>query len=330
MKSLQLITSTDGVVSEIDVSNFKKIKFGCYNSRRNIITISGQEDEFKNGQYPKKPIVVNYDLNTGGKEVILRKLVYDCLWDELNDKLIYSSGNIIFSYGLISKLDEKLFRFTNIKYAPINPSISPNNRFFSYLKYKSNSRRLQVLNLETNENQDCKINCGTYQWYNEETIIFSTPSGKIKFLDLESLKVKSSKIDLDTILKQEDKKLNELKEQISTLPGKIKDFVVFEKPKIYGDRIFFIMGSGVVRSYSLHSINLELEDYKLEFYNSDKITDYWILNNNLYLYMARRENNESIRYILKKEKESTKIIEELNFVLTSKLSDHKLWKIKCD
>jgi len=324
---MKYLTIDNKILDEIDTSNYSSINYGCYNDQTEVLTICGQEDERVKGKYPQNPIVTNFHLSSGERNIIFKSLIYDCLWNTTENILIYSTGNTIYKYNVKTKENIKLHKFTSTRYSPINPSLSPNNKSLAYLKFKSNQRRIQILNLETGFNIDTGTNCNYYHWLSNHKIIFSTNSGKIKTLSIPELTTKETCINQNLIFKQKDIKSREIQESINQLNEREKQWTHFANPTIYNSRIYFLLKSGAANIYSLNSVNMEFEDCRVEYISNDVIGRYWLVENDLYLSMSKVIDNKWTQYFEFLPNEKLSDCSEFRIITNSYYSGSQISKV---
>lgn len=325
---MKYLTIENKSLQDVDTSNYRKVTWGCYNFKTNILTLCGQEDEYINGQYPKKPIVTNFNLDTGEKEIILKSLVYDCLWNSEANELVYSSGNAILKYNELTKENKKLYKFSSVRYAPINPSISPNNERLAYLTFKSDTRRIQILDLETGYNIDTRTSCNSYQWLNDDSIIYSTSSGNIKILSISELKSKQTLLNLDYLFKQTGRDSIEIQDRIKQLDKVQQSWTQFTSPRIYNQRIYFLIKSGASKTYSLNSVTTEFNDFRVEHISNDVIERFWLVGNNICMEINSVVNLKYNYYINFVKEVRMEFPNELGIVTNEYYSDFQISILK--
>lgn len=149
----------------------------------------------KNNRYialaPQKTIYV-YDRET--KQLItapfkLKPAFHSLRFDE-NDQLYFISGNAVSRWKIESEKEEELFVMKRATHGPSDLGVSPSGKYVSFLKYRSDSNYLYILDTTTGECVDTKISVYHYAWTDETHIAF-TKSGGLKILEVTTGKSKT-------------------------------------------------------------------------------------------------------------------------------------------
>lgn len=99
--------------------------------------------------------------------------------------LYFSDGNSFWRWRLGERQGEKLVRFQQAKGAPMGLGISPEGRYLSYYKYRSENKVLHLYDLDTGEVRDTKCSIFHYHWLDETSVVYTKSSG-VKALDIKT------------------------------------------------------------------------------------------------------------------------------------------------
>lgn len=127
---------------------------------------------------------------------------------DTHDRLYFADKNSVIRWDFNARKSECLISLPRAFHGPEALGISPDEKYVSFCKYRSDSYYLYLLNTETGECKDLKFSVYNYLWL-DETHIAWTKSGGIKILDTETCKSKTVVNDYKSILKKcgnDDKK----------------------------------------------------------------------------------------------------------------------------
>lgn len=128
----------------------------------------------------------------------------DIYWDAVflpDGTLLFSDGNTFWRWRPGMARTEKLFRFQPYKGAPVGLDISPDGRYLSYYKYRSDNPMFHLYEAATGEIRDLKFSIFHYGWL-DSTHAAWTKSAGLKVLDTETGRSKTILRDYKAILKR--------------------------------------------------------------------------------------------------------------------------------
>lgn len=115
--------------------------------------------------------------------------------------LYFSDGNTFWRWRPGTPRTEKLLRFQRTKGAPIGLDISPDGRYLSYVKFRSDSQMFHLYDLGTGTVRDLRFSIFHYGWLDAAHVAWSKSSG-IKLLNIETGKSRTVLRDHRAILKR--------------------------------------------------------------------------------------------------------------------------------
>lgn len=130
--------------------------------------------------------------------------VFGALRFDEHNRIYYIEGNTIGRWKIGESSPEVLFTMKRATHGPSDLGVSPSGRYVSFLKYRSDSNYLYILDTETGECKDLKFSVYHYIW-TDETHIAWTKSGGLKLLDIETGKSKLLIKDHTTLAKKANK-----------------------------------------------------------------------------------------------------------------------------
>ncbi|MEM7549670.1 MAG: hypothetical protein AAF363_08350 [Bacteroidota bacterium] len=283
----------NGHVTEIELDNSLDIHSACWCSTNDEIAVGLTR---KSGEGQLKV----YESSGKSKIEIDCFEIYDCVYDKFNNNLLLSNGHTFFSCSPEQSKLHKLCKYSHIKYAPNRCSISPTGKYIGLLKYRADSDRFHVIDLEKKELIDVKLICCSYSWIDDYTIIYSTVGGKIGYYDLRTRKKTNSQFNIKSILASDSTSLTELQNKIRKVEKEKLSWIHFDDPIRILDSTYFVMNSGKLAGSAL--LKFEGSKYEVLFESDDKIQTYDLDNfNNARMNISRSVNMKFSYYSLVQE-----------------------------
>ena len=146
-----------------------------------------------------------YDWSLGRLTAVPHKVKKDDVyWDAVfgpESTLFFSDGNTLWRWTPGQTHTEKLIRFQQAKGAPIGLDLSPDGRYLSYCKFRSDSQILHLYEVNTGAVRDLRFSIFHYGWLDSTHVVW-TKSGGLKVLDTEGGKSRTILRDRRALLKR--------------------------------------------------------------------------------------------------------------------------------
>jgi len=204
-----------------------------------------------------------YDLKSGSKIYEL-PVFNDFHW--LNsDSILFSDGKTVHLLSLTDTKIKELFKFSRIRMAPIEMTISPDLNKIAYIKWKGNDKKLCVYDFDKTTNQQFKPSLYRYSWINNNQIVYHLGGG-LKTFEISSNKNIGLFKNVNDILKkaEQNEDINDIASVLSESDISINEI---NNPILGNNRLFFkfFIVSELNKRVGLFSTDLEFKKSQLHY-----------------------------------------------------------------
>jgi len=204
-----------------------------------------------------------YDLKSGSKIYEL-PVFNDFHW--LNsDSILFSDGKTVHLLSLTDTKIKELFKFSRIRMAPIEMTISPDLNKIAYIKWKGNDKKLCVYDFDKTTNQQFKPSLYRYSWINNNQIVYHLGGG-LKTFEISSNKNIGLFKNVNDILKkaEQNEDINDIASVLSESDISINEI---NNPILGNNRLFFkfFIVSELIKRVGLFSTDLEFKKSQLHY-----------------------------------------------------------------
>ncbi len=218
----------------IDISGFKEITSITADSSGEYIAIIGLEEAIKDAS------IFIHKLGSTDFNKIYTGKVYDLIWFKDKTKILFHTGTTICMIQRDGLNFQKLIKISRVNYAPIMLSLSPDETKVSYIKWKSDSKKLFLYDLLIKEERGLSISCFDYDWADDLTIIYDS-NNRIKIFDLSLNKSSTLFKDVSSLRKMKDfsKVCSDVEKVL--LSGEPQNLIVNSvgRPRYRNNKIYF-------------------------------------------------------------------------------------------
>lgn len=281
---LMIMDITTSKEFTFNVPGIVEIDFVTANKQRTLIAFTAFDYN-----HESKGIYI-CDLIEESIRQIYSKQSYDLVFDTLQERLFFNSGNTINIFDLHSRSSSKLYKFTRINGAPISLSTDVDGCYLSYSKWKSNKQRLFIYDLLENNETELGVSFFNYCWLDNHHIIYAQYSG-LSVLNIHTKKSEKIIRDAKSLIKGYGKNSEDAFEIVRFQGADLIVDNIFN-PVLCNERIYFqvFLADKNTRHDGIYSISKNKTDLQCHFLSKHGITDYGFLTDRQTLYIFINQN----------------------------------------
>ena len=191
----------------------------------------------------------------------------DSIRFDKKDNFYYIDGNDIGFVDIENRKDTFLYNVGRKQHGPENIGVSPNGRYVSFCRYRSDGKFLYLFDTQKEIIKDYKFSVYHYAWLDDDHIVWSKGGG-LKVLDVNTGKSQLIVKDHKSLIKKIDKDNARMFDVFNGIDS-TSLWTSLDLLRVLNGNIYFSLATGCfgngVKHYGIWSINLEENTVKFHY-----------------------------------------------------------------